>query len=124
MAITPYLLYEDVGGALKFLSKAFGFRKCGRTMSGPGGKINHAAMKLGDDFIMMGCPGSKYKSPKRLGQATQNLYVTVATARRIRKAISGTLLRRSRSAHLRNALLDDRADEFASRRMNRSMCLQ
>ncbi len=77
MAITPYLLYEDVGGALKFLSKAFGFRKCGRTMSGPGGKINHAAMKLGDDFIMMGCPGSKYKSPKRLGQATQNLYVNV-----------------------------------------------
>jgi uncharacterized glyoxalase superfamily protein PhnB len=29
MSITPYLLYEDVGGALKFLSKAFGFRKHG-----------------------------------------------------------------------------------------------
>ena len=77
MAITPYLLYEDVGAALKFLAKAFGFRKYGRTILGPDGKVNHAAMKLGDDFIMMGCPGSKYKNPKRLGQATQSLYVNV-----------------------------------------------
>ncbi len=29
MSITPYLLYEDVAGALKFLAKAFGFRKYG-----------------------------------------------------------------------------------------------
>ncbi|MGZ8832330.1 MAG: VOC family protein [Thermoanaerobaculia bacterium] len=77
MSITPYLLYEDVGGALKFLFKAFGFRKHGRAMLGPDGKPKHASMKLGDDFIMMGCPGSKYKNPKRLGQATQSLYVNV-----------------------------------------------
>ena len=77
MAITPYLLYEDVGGALKFLTKAFGFRKYGAQMSGPGGKINHAAMKRGDDVIMIGCPGSGYRNPKRLGQATQSLYVNV-----------------------------------------------
>lgn len=77
MAITPYLYYEDVDGALKFLSKAFGFRKYGQTMLGPDGKLNHAAMKLGDDVIMMGGPGSKYKNPKRLGQATQSLYVNV-----------------------------------------------
>jgi PhnB protein len=77
MAITPYLLYEDVGGALTFLAKAFGFRKSGRAMSRSDGKIYHAAMKLGDDLVMMGCPGSEYKNPKRLGQATQNLYVNV-----------------------------------------------
>jgi uncharacterized glyoxalase superfamily protein PhnB len=77
MAITPYLLYEDVGGALKFLTKAFGFRKYGAQMMGPNRKINHAAMKLGDDVIMMGCPGSGYRNPKRLGQATQSLYVNV-----------------------------------------------
>jgi len=51
MAITPYLLYEDVGGALKFLAKAFGFRKYGAQMLGPDGKINHAAMRLDDDLI-------------------------------------------------------------------------
>ncbi len=77
MAITPYLLYEDVGEALKFLAKAFGFRKHGATMKGPGGKISHAAMRLGDDMIMMGWPGSKYRNPKRLGQTTQSLYVSV-----------------------------------------------
>ena len=34
-------------------------------------------MKLGDDLIMMGYPGPKYKNPKRLGQATQSPYVNV-----------------------------------------------
>ena len=77
MSITPYLLYEDVAGALAFLAKAFGFRKYGVQMSGPDGKLNHAAMKLGDDLIMMGYPGPKYKNPKRLGQATQELYINV-----------------------------------------------
>ena len=77
MSITPYLLYEDVAGALKFLTKAFGFRKHGVPVSGSDGKLNHAAMKLGDDLIMMGYPGPKYKNPKRLGQVTQNLYVNV-----------------------------------------------
>jgi uncharacterized glyoxalase superfamily protein PhnB len=77
MNITPYLYYEDVGGALKFLAKAFGFRKHGRAMSRPDGRVIHAVMKLGDDFVMMGCPGSKYKNPKRLGQATQSLLINV-----------------------------------------------
>jgi uncharacterized glyoxalase superfamily protein PhnB len=77
MAITPYLLYEDVAGTMKWLTKAFGFRKFGVSMKGPDGKINHAAMKLGDDVIMMGYPGPKYKNPRRLGHVTQNLYVIV-----------------------------------------------
>ena len=77
MPIIPYLLYEDVAGAMKWLAKAFGFRKYGVSMKAPDGKINHAAMKLGDDVIMMGCPGPKYKNPKRLGQVTQNLLVLV-----------------------------------------------
>jgi uncharacterized glyoxalase superfamily protein PhnB len=77
MAITPYLYYEDVGEALKFLAKAFGFRKYGVPMRGPDRKINHGAMKFGDDVIMMGCPPSGYRNPKRLGQATQSLYLNV-----------------------------------------------
>ena len=78
MPIIPYIYYEDVAGALKFLSKAFGFRKYGRPMMNPDGTINHAAMKLGDDVIMMGCPpGSTYKNPRRLGQATQSLYINI-----------------------------------------------
>ena len=56
----------------------------------PDGKIYHAAMKFGGDFIMMGCPALEYKNPKRLGQATQNLYINVANVdkhfQRARKA--------------------------------------
>jgi uncharacterized glyoxalase superfamily protein PhnB len=77
MAITPYLFYENVGRALEFLAKAFGFRKYGAPVLGTDGKMNHAAMQFGEDLIMMGAPGSGYRSPKRLGQATQNLYVNV-----------------------------------------------
>jgi len=77
MSITVYLYYEDVEGALKFLAKAFGFKKSGATMKGPDGKLRHAAMKLGDDLIMMGFPGPQYRNPKRLGQVTQSLYITV-----------------------------------------------
>ena len=75
--ITPYLLYEDVGGALDWLAKAFGFREYGTKMSDPDGKVRHAAMELDGSIIMMGCPGPDYKNPKRLGQVTQNLYVRV-----------------------------------------------
>ena len=46
-------------------------------MKSPDGKINHAAMKLGKDMIMMGCPGAGYRNPKQLGQANQSLYINV-----------------------------------------------
>jgi uncharacterized glyoxalase superfamily protein PhnB len=78
--ITPYLLYQDVAGAVKFLSRAFGFKKSGRAMLGNHGKVTHAAMKFGDDLIMMGYPGPRYKNPKQLGEATQILYVKVNDA--------------------------------------------
>ena len=77
MAITPYLYYKDVDAALKFLNKAFGFRRHGRPMKGADGKINHAAMLFGDDLLMMGWPGKGYKNPRSLGQATQCLYLNV-----------------------------------------------
>ncbi len=77
MSIKTYLRYEDLAGALKFLAKAFGFRSFGVQMSRPDDKLNHAAMKLGDDFIMMGDPGRRYKNPRRLGVATQRVYIPV-----------------------------------------------
>jgi uncharacterized glyoxalase superfamily protein PhnB len=74
--ITPYLYYEDVGGALDWLSRAFGFREHTR-MSGPDGSVAHGAVQLGDAVIMMGHPGPDYTNPKRLGHVTQSLYVVV-----------------------------------------------
>jgi uncharacterized glyoxalase superfamily protein PhnB len=78
-SLTPYLLYNDVGGALAWLHKAFGFEEYGDRFSGPDGTIQHAAMQIaqGGDAFMMGCPGPKYKNPKKLGNATHLLYVNV-----------------------------------------------
>lgn len=80
MSIIPYLYYEDLEAALKFLSKAFGLRKVGKAMSGPDGRLSHAAMRFGDDMVMMGCPGPQYRNPKKLGETTQCLYISVASA--------------------------------------------
>ena len=74
--ITPYLYYEDVAGALAWLGKAFGFRERMR-MPGPDGKIMHAEMEMADGVVMMGYPGPEYRNPKKLGAATQNIYVYV-----------------------------------------------
>jgi uncharacterized glyoxalase superfamily protein PhnB len=74
--ITPYLYYEDVGSALDWLSQAFGFRERMR-MPGADGKVTHAEMEFAGGVIMMGHPGPDYKNPRRLGQATQNVYVQV-----------------------------------------------
>jgi uncharacterized glyoxalase superfamily protein PhnB len=74
--ITPYLLYEDVGEALDWLAKAFGFRERLR-VPGPDGVITHAEMDLHGAGIMLGHPGPDYRSPKRLGQATQLVHVYV-----------------------------------------------
>lgn len=74
--ITAYLNYEDVAGALDWLTRAFGFREHSR-MAGPDGNVVHGAVQLGDAVVMMGDPGPEYQNPKRLGHVTQSLYVVV-----------------------------------------------
>ena len=76
MAITPYLYYEDLSAALRWLTRAFGFRTFGPTMRRKG-RVTHATMKKGDNVVMMGYPGPKYRNPRHLGLATQSLYVMV-----------------------------------------------
>ena len=77
MAITPYLLYQDVGAALTWLTKAFGLRKTGQAFKDANRRVTHAEMVLGDAVLLLGSPGPDFKNPKALGQATQNLYVDV-----------------------------------------------
>ncbi|MGH3665730.1 MAG: VOC family protein [Egibacteraceae bacterium] len=74
--IIPYLLYEDVAGALDWLATAFGFRERLRYPD-PDGRISHAEMELGDGVIMLGQPGADYRNPKRLGSATQLVCVYI-----------------------------------------------
>jgi PhnB protein len=76
--VTLYLFYEDVAGALTWLARSFGLvEREIETMKNEEGKVVHTAMLIGSGSIMMGCPSVDYKNPKKLGQATQNLYVYV-----------------------------------------------
>jgi uncharacterized glyoxalase superfamily protein PhnB len=75
--IIPYLLYEDVAATVEWLTRAFGLEEHGDRYTGDDGRVNHAAMKIGDGIVMMGCPGADYKNPKQLGQITQQLYIFV-----------------------------------------------
>ena len=75
-AITPYLLYEDVAKALKWLCEAFGFEEVLR-FAGEGGVVNHAEIRLAGESIYLGYPGDDYRSPKRLGTRTALVHVYV-----------------------------------------------
>jgi uncharacterized glyoxalase superfamily protein PhnB len=74
--ISPYLYYEDVGGALQWLARAFGFRERLR-LPGDDGTVRHAEMEFGGGVVLLGCPGPDYRNPRRLGRPTQSLYVYV-----------------------------------------------
>ncbi len=74
--VTPYLLYEDVAGALDWLREAFGFEEVLRFASEEG-EINHAEMRIGGESVYLGDPGGDYRSPKRLGTRTAMVHVYV-----------------------------------------------
>jgi PhnB protein len=73
--VTPYLLYEDPAAALDWLARAFGFRE--RFRHAVGGTIDHAEMEFAGGLIMLASPGTDYRSPRRLGQATVVIHVYV-----------------------------------------------
>ena len=65
---TPYLIVKDAAHAIEFYKKAFGATELMR-MPGPGGKIGHAEIKIGDSPIMLAdeVPGMGFRSPESLG---------------------------------------------------------
>jgi uncharacterized glyoxalase superfamily protein PhnB len=74
--IIPYLLYEDVAGAIDWLSAAFGFRERLR-YADENGVVNHAEIVLTGDSIMLGHPGADFRNPRRLGGMTHLTHVYV-----------------------------------------------
>jgi uncharacterized glyoxalase superfamily protein PhnB len=74
--LSPYLFYNDVAGAMDFLSRAFGFteKMCNQDQDGT---IRHAEMRYGNAVVMMGSPPD-YQNPKALGgHVTVGMYVHV-----------------------------------------------
>jgi uncharacterized glyoxalase superfamily protein PhnB len=60
-AIVPILVYEDVGKALEFLARAFGFKE--RLRAEWGGSLSHAQMDIGAGSIMLGKQGGPFTAP-------------------------------------------------------------
>ena len=77
-AVIPYLLYEDAAAALEFLSHAFGFEETRRMEQSPGGRVDHAEMRLGDGKDHLGRPRSRPARNGKQGGTAVQLYVYVA----------------------------------------------
>ena len=79
-ALVPSFAYEDPHAAIAFLCDAFGFAKH-VVYEGSDGIVEHAQLKLGDYFIMLGTAGKNpdwpSKSPKTLGGTTGATYVVL-----------------------------------------------
>jgi PhnB protein len=65
---TPYLIVQNATKAIEFYKQAFGATELMR-MPGPGGKIMHAEIKIGDSPIMLAdeSPEMGHRSPQSLG---------------------------------------------------------
>ena len=54
-SVTPYLIVPGLAKLIEFMKQAFGAVEIER-MEGPGGRIMHAEVRIGDSIIMMGEP--------------------------------------------------------------------
>src|ERR1700730_5743359 len=50
--VTPHLVCAGAGAAIDFYKKAFGATETSR-MPGPGGKLMHASIRIGDSAVML-----------------------------------------------------------------------
>ena len=82
--ITPHLTIRDCARAIEFYRSAFGAEVV-QSAIGPGGKVMHALLKIGDSHIMMADEFPEMgegvsKSPAALGGTTSVLNVYCADA--------------------------------------------
>jgi PhnB protein len=74
--VTPYLAVGDAAAAIEWYKQAFGAKELSR-MPGPGGKIMHAEVMIGDSRVMLSdtFPGSDVQDPRAMGGTTANLHI-------------------------------------------------
>ncbi len=82
--LTPYLVIRDAAKAIEFYKKAFGAKETFR-MPGPGGKIMHAELQIGDSMLMLAEEMPEYgaKSPQALGGSPVNVFLYVEDADKV-----------------------------------------
>ena len=76
--VTPYLIVHDAAGALEFYKKAFGATELMR-FGGPGGKIGHAEIQIGNSRVMLADehPEMGALSPRSIGGSASGLALYV-----------------------------------------------
>lgn len=70
--VTPYIVVDGADKLIDFMTQAFGAKERMR-MPGPGGKVGHAEMEIGDSVIMLA--DSATADNNRTATAMINLYV-------------------------------------------------
>lgn len=77
-SVTPYLSIKGAADAIDFYKKVFGATELFR-MPGPGGKIGHAEIKIGNSPIMLAdeYPEMEFVSPQTLGGTPIGLMIYV-----------------------------------------------
>jgi PhnB protein len=78
-AVTPYLMINEAAKAIDFYKKVFGAQELMR-IPGPGGKVMHAELKIGDSIIMLADehPEIDARSPQAYGGTPVSLMLYVA----------------------------------------------
>jgi PhnB protein len=76
--VTPYLIVKDAARAIDFYKKAFGATESVR-MPGPGGKIGHAEIIIGDSPVMLAdeIQGMPQRSPETIGGSPVSIVLYV-----------------------------------------------
>ncbi|MGA6982321.1 MAG: VOC family protein [Candidatus Sulfotelmatobacter sp.] len=77
-SVTPYLIVKDAARAIEYYKKVFGATETVR-MNGPGGKIGHAELKIGNSHIMLAdenpSMGPGHTSATTVGASPVSIYV-------------------------------------------------
>jgi uncharacterized glyoxalase superfamily protein PhnB len=74
--VTPSLVVRGAANAIEFYKKAFGAKALNQ-MDGPGGKILHAEIKIGDSIVMLSdeFPEMGSSSPQTVGGISASLMI-------------------------------------------------
>ena len=77
-SVTPYLIVDGGAQAIEFYKRAFGATEVFR-MEGPGGRIAHAEIKIGDSHVMLADehPEHNARGPRSLGGSPISLMLYV-----------------------------------------------
>jgi PhnB protein len=77
-SMTPYLIIDGAAKAIEFYTKVFGATELLR-LPGPGGKLGHAEIKIGDSVLMMAdeMPEMGHRGPKTLGGSPVSIMLYV-----------------------------------------------